>query len=150
MEAVAEFADKGGLVLGICNGFQILTEAGLLPGVLMRNRGTRFICKFLHIRVETADSPFTKLYKSGELLNIPIAHGEGNYFADPQTLKAMKDNDQIIFRYSGENPNGSLDNIAGITNKNKNVLGLMPHPERASKALLNSLDGLRLFKGLLA
>jgi phosphoribosylformylglycinamidine synthase len=150
MEAVFEFADKGGLVLGICNGFQILAEAGLLPGVLMRNRGMRFVCKFLQIRVETSDTAFTKLYSKGEVLNIPIAHGEGNYFADPKTLDDLKKNDQIVFRYYDENPNGSMDNIAGITNKNRNVLGLMPHPERASKSLLNSADGLRLFKGILA
>ncbi|MDR2401376.1 MAG: phosphoribosylformylglycinamidine synthase subunit PurQ [Deferribacteraceae bacterium] len=149
MEAVFEFAEKGGLVLGICNGFQILTEAGLLPGALMRNRGMRFICKFLNITVETNSTPFTRLYGIGEVLSIPIAHGEGNYFSDDITLNELKKNNQIVFRYHGENPNGSLDSIAGISNRRGNVLGLMPHPERASKLLLGSSDGFRLFKGLL-
>jgi phosphoribosylformylglycinamidine synthase len=149
MEAVIAFAEKGGLVLGICNGFQILTEAGLLPGVLMRNRGTRFICKFLRIKVETTGTPFTALYSEGEVLSVPIAHGEGNYCADETTLDELEKNNQIIFTYCGENPNGSVRNIAGVSNKKGNVLGLMPHPERAAKALLGSSDGFRLFKGLL-
>jgi phosphoribosylformylglycinamidine synthase len=149
MEGVANFAERGGLVLGICNGFQILTEAGLLPGVLMRNTGMRFICKFLQIRVETNATPFTKLYDSGETLSVPIAHGEGNYFADAATLKELKENNQVIFTYHSENPNGSIDDIAGVSNKKGNVLGLMPHPERAAKTLLGSADGMRLFKGIL-
>jgi phosphoribosylformylglycinamidine synthase len=149
MEAVIEFAEKGGLVLGICNGFQILTEAGLLPGVLMHNKGMRFICKFLQIKVESTRSPFTALYGEGEILSVPIAHGEGNYCADEITLDELKKNNQIIFTYYEENPNGSACNIAGVSNKKGNVLGLMPHPERASKALLGSSDGFRLFKGML-
>src|SRR3989338_7335607 len=123
MESVKKFADRGGRVIGICNGFQILTEAGLLPGALIRNKGLQFICKHVKIRVENTKTPFTKLLKSKQVLNIPIAHGEGNYTCDPATLKALKRNQQIVFTYHGENPNGSVASIAGICNRKGNVLG---------------------------
>jgi len=156
MPAVAEHVAQGKRVLGVCNGFQILTEAGLLPGALMRNRGLKFICGWVHLRVESTNI-WTQLYNPGEILHIPIAHGEGNYYADPNTLAELERNGQVVFRYvsaSGEvteaaNPNGSLANIAGICNAQGNVLGLMPHPENASDPLLGFTDGLRLFKGLL-
>ncbi len=149
MQSVKRFAAGGGLVLGICNGFQILTEAGLLPGALMRNAGLKYICKQVHVRVETADSPFTNQLKTGQVLRIPIGHMEGNYFCDAEDLKRLERDDRIVFRYatpSGEitreaNPNGSLSNIAGILNEGRNVLGMMPHPDRSSEALLGSADG---------
>ncbi|HYY68460.1 MAG TPA: phosphoribosylformylglycinamidine synthase subunit PurQ [Terriglobales bacterium] len=147
MESVTRFAGEGGLVLGICNGFQILCEAGLLPGALMRNAGLKFICKPVQVRVETTDTPFTNACQKGELLTIPIAHMEGNYFCEEQTLADLRRDERIVFRYV-ENPNGSLDNIAGICNPGRNVLGLMPHPERASEALLGSRDGLKVFQSL--
>ena len=147
MESVTRFAGEGGLVLGICNGFQILCEAGLLPGALMRNAGLKFICKPVQVRVETTDTPFTNACQKGELLTIPIAHMEGNYFCEEQTLAELQRDERIVFRYV-ENPNGSLDNIAGICNPGRNVLGLMPHPERASEALLGSKDGLKVFQSL--
>ena|ERR687887_219684 len=147
MESVTRFAGEGGLVLGICNGFQILCEAGLLPGALMRNAGLKFICKPVQVRVETTDTPFTNACQKGELLTIPIAHMEGNYFCEEQTLADLRRDERIVFRYV-ENPNGSLDNIAGICNPGRNVLGLMPHPERASEALLGSKDGLKVFQSL--
>jgi len=147
MESVALFAGDGGLVLGICNGFQILCEAGLLPGALMRNAGLKFICKQVQVRVENADTPFTNACRRGEVLTMPIAHMEGNYFCDEATLEALRREDRIVFRYV-ENPNGSLDNIAGICNPGRNVLGLMPHPERASEALLGSSDGFKVFQSL--
>jgi len=147
MESVARFAGDGGLVLGICNGFQILCEAGLLPGALMRNAGLKFICKPVRVRVENADTPFTNACQKGEVLTMPIAHMEGNYFCDEATLEALRREDRIVFRYV-ENPNGSLDNIAGICNPGRNVLGLMPHPERASEALLGSSDGFKVFQSL--
>jgi phosphoribosylformylglycinamidine synthase len=147
MESVTRFAGEGGLVLGICNGFQILCEAGLLPGALMRNAGLKFICKPVQVRVETTDTPFTNACQKGELLTIPIAHMEGNYFCEEQTLADLCRDERIVFRYV-ENPNGSLDNIAGICNPGRNVLGLMPHPERASEALLGSSDGLKVFQSL--
>jgi phosphoribosylformylglycinamidine synthase I len=147
MESVARFAAGGGLVLGICNGFQILCEAGLLPGALMRNIGLKFISKPVQVRVETADTPFTNACRQGDILTLPIAHMEGNYFCDPETLAALRGEQRIIFRYV-ENPNGSLDNIAGICSPGRNVLGLMPHPERASEALLGSSDGFRVFQSL--
>jgi phosphoribosylformylglycinamidine synthase len=147
MESVARFAAGGGLVLGICNGFQILCEAGLLPGALMRNIGLKFISKPVQVRVETADTPFTNACRQGEILTLPIAHLEGNYFCDPETLAALRGEERIVFRYV-ENPNGSLDNIAGICNPGRNVLGLMPHPERASEALLGSSDGFKVFQSL--
>lgn len=147
MQAVREFADKGGLVIGICNGFQILTEAGMLPGALMRNSNMKYICKFLQIRTETTDTPFTNQLTKGQLLNIPIGHGEGNYFADEETLKELEDNQQVAFRYL-DNPNGSIHDIAGIVNKGRNVLGMMPHPDRSSEQLLGSTDGKRIFESM--
>jgi phosphoribosylformylglycinamidine synthase len=147
MQAVGEFAGKGGLVIGICNGFQILTEAGLLPGALMRNSNMKYICKFLQIRTETTDSPFTNQLKAGQVLNIPIGHGEGNYFADEETLKELEGNGQVAFRYL-ENPNGSLHDIAGIMNKGRNVLGMMPHPDRSSEQVLGSTDGKLIFESM--
>jgi len=147
MESVARFAGSGGLVLGICNGFQILCEAGLLPGALMRNAGLKFICKPVQVRVETTDTPFTNACQKGEVLTIPIAHMEGNYFCDEETLSDLRRQERIVFRYV-ENPNGSLDNIAGICSPERNVLGMMPHPERASEALLGSNDGFKVFQSL--
>jgi len=154
MEEVKRFADKGGPVIGICNGFQILLEAGLLPGAMQRNRSLKFRCETVHLRVEQTTSPFTLKLRKDQLLRIPIAHGEGNYFADPMTLKELNQNKQIAFRYcdakgnvSDEaNPNGAVENIAGITNKQGNVLGMMPHPERASEAILGSDDGKAIFE----
>ena len=147
MQAVREFADKGGLVIGICNGFQILTEAGLLPGALMRNSNMKYICKFLQIRTETTDTPFTNQLKKGQVLNVPIGHGEGNYFADEDTLKELEDHGQVAFRYL-ENPNGSIHDIAGIVNKGRNVLGMMPHPDRSSEKILGSTDGKLIFESM--
>ncbi len=157
MSEVARFAERGGLVLGICNGFQILTEAGLLPGVLMRNIGLKFICRGLTLRVENAGTAFTNAYKERQVLNIPIAHADGRYYADNDTIKALKDGGRIIFRYAAPdgaitedaNPNGSLSNIAGIMNEKGNVLGMMPHPERACEAALGSTDGKGVFESLL-
>jgi phosphoribosylformylglycinamidine synthase subunit PurQ / glutaminase len=147
MESVTRFADSGGLVLGICNGFQILCEAGLLPGVLMRNVGLKYISKPVQVRVETTDTPFTNACQKGEVLTIPIGHMEGNYFCDEPTLAELRRQERIVFRYV-ENPNGSLDDIAGISSPGRNVLGLMPHPERASEALLGSSDGFKVFQSL--
>ena len=149
MESIAEFAAKGGLVLGICNGFQILTEAGLLPGALQRNAHLRFRCGWTHLRVENANTPFTGDCRPGQVLKIPVNHGEGNYFADPETLAELNANNQVLFRYctpEGEvareaSPNGSMENIAGIMNRAGNVAGMMPHPERASELVLGSADG---------
>jgi phosphoribosylformylglycinamidine synthase I len=157
MRAVEKFARAGGLVLGICNGFQILCEAGLLPGVLQRNAGLRFVCRQVHIRVETTDTPFTAAAKPGQVLRIPIAHGEGNYFCDQATLADLERNHRIVFRYTTAdgreeaeaNPNGSLANIAGVCSRERNVLGLMPHPERAVEAALGSDDGLVIFRSLI-
>jgi phosphoribosylformylglycinamidine synthase subunit PurQ / glutaminase len=154
--AVKEFAARGGLVLGICNGFQILLEAGLLPGAMLRNHDLKFICRPVHLRVENTDTPFTNACRPGQVLEIPIAHMEGNYYADAATLDELERNKQVVFRYStpegaitdAANPNGSLHNIAGITNRQGNVLGMMPHPERASDALLGSRDGLLVFRSL--
>jgi phosphoribosylformylglycinamidine synthase len=156
MEAVGKFADGGGLVLGICNGFQILCESHLLPGALMRNAGLKYICKPVHVRVENADTPFTNSCRRGEVLEIPIGHMEGNYFCDAPTLDELRRDECIVFRYcspEGEitgaaNPNGSLDNIAGICNRGRNVLGMMPHPERASEAILGGTDGLKIFESV--
>ena len=158
MQAVTRFADDGGLVLGICNGFQILTEAGLLPGALMRNAGLKYICKQVHLRVETADSRFTSQLRAGEVLQMPIGHMEGNYYCDAETLRELEAEDRIAFRYTtpqgevtpGANPNGSLENIAGILNKGRNVLGLMPHPDRSSEQLLGSADGLKIFESMIS
>jgi phosphoribosylformylglycinamidine synthase len=157
MKSVMEHANRGKYVLGICNGFQVLTEAGLLPGALIRNRDLHFICDRVPLRVEQNQSVWTKNYQSQQILTLPIAHGEGRYYADSDTLKNLEDNQQILFRYvnsQGEitedsNPNGSLYNIAGISNKQGNILGMMPHPERAADQALNAIDGLALFQGLL-
>ncbi|MBT9166966.1 MAG: Phosphoribosylformylglycinamidine synthase subunit PurQ [Syntrophomonadaceae bacterium] len=157
MKSVVSFADGGGLVLGICNGFQVLLEAGLLPGALYRNIKLQFRCLFTHLKVENLQTPFTAGLEAGRLLKIPIAHGEGNYYADPETLRRMETNGQIVFRYAttnGEvtdtaNPNGSLANIAGVCNEMKNVLGMMPHPERAGEAALGSEDGRLIFQSIL-
>lgn len=148
MKAVAQHAQEGGLVIGICNGFQILCEAHLLPGALIRNKGLKFICQHVQLRVETTASPFTNACRQGQLLNIPIAHGEGCYFAEPKALDQLKAQDQILVRYV-DNPNGSVDNIAGICNEGRNVFGLMPHPERASEAALGSEDGRLIFESIL-
>jgi phosphoribosylformylglycinamidine synthase subunit PurQ / glutaminase len=157
MRAVEKFARGGGFVLGVCNGFQILCEAGLLPGVLQRNAGMRFVCRQVHVRVETTDTPFTAAAKPGQVLQMPIAHGDGNYFCDPATLADLERNRQVVFRYTtpdgredaAANPNGSLANIAGVCNPERNVIGLMPHPERAVEAALGSADGLVIFRSLI-
>jgi phosphoribosylformylglycinamidine synthase I len=157
MRAVEKFARGGGLVLGICNGFQILCEAGLLPGVLQRNAGMRFVCRQVHIRVETTVTPFTAAAKTGQVLQLPIAHGDGNYFCDQETLADLERDHQVVFRYTtpegredaAANPNGSLANIAGVCNRERNVMGLMPHPERAVEAVLGSADGLVIFRSLI-
>lgn len=156
MEAVRKFAADGGIVLGICNGFQILCESGLLPGALMRNVGLKFVCKPVHVRVESTDTPFTNACLEDEVLTIPIAHMEGKYFCDESTLAELQRERRIIFRYSTPegtisaeaNPNGSLDNIAGICNAGRNVLGMMPHPERASAPELGCIEGLKVFESL--
>jgi phosphoribosylformylglycinamidine synthase I len=148
MKAVKDFAAQGGLVLGICNGFQVLVESGLLPGALLRNRDLKFICRPVDLRVETTNTPFTSLTKKGQILTVPIAHGEGCYFADDATLDKLKSEDRVVFRYV-DNPNGSVDDIAGICNERRNVMGMMPHPERASDALLGSADGLVVLQSML-
>ncbi|MFA4016117.1 MAG: hypothetical protein RUDDFDWM_001219 [Candidatus Fervidibacterota bacterium] len=156
MDALSEFVERGGLVIGICNGFQILLEAGLLPGAMLRNRSLRFICKYVHLRVENEKTPFTNLYRSGQVVRMPIAHGDGNYYCDEDTLAELESKGQIVFRYCDElgnitddaNPNGSIANIAGICNEQKNVLGMMPHPERCSETILGSSDGLLLWKSI--
>ena len=145
MRAVAAHARAGGLVLGICNGFQILCEAGLLPGALARNAGLAFVCRWVTIRVDSTDTPFTAAYRRGQLLRAPVAHGEGRYVADPATLDQLEHDGRVVFRYVGDNPNGALRDIAGITNEGRNVLGMMPHPERAAETLLGSTDGAALF-----
>ncbi len=158
MNAVKDHARKGKPVIGICNGFQILLEAGLLPGAMLRNRSLKFICKHVHIRTENNSTTFTNRLKKNETLNIPIAHGEGNYFCDEQTLEELERNNQIVFRYTSEsgevgeafNPNGSLSHIAGIMNRKGNVLGMMPHPERASETMLGSEDGRKIWDSILA
>ncbi|WHS06561.1 phosphoribosylformylglycinamidine synthase subunit PurQ [Ligilactobacillus salivarius] len=149
MPAVIEFAKNGKPVFGTCNGFQILTEVGLLPGALKRNNSLKFVCKTVELTVENTNTPFTSLYKKGEKINLPIAHADGSYYADEELLAELEENGQVVFRYSKENPNGSLNDIAGITNKQGNVLGMMPHPERAVEMLLGNEDGLRVFKSLL-
>ncbi|MCY4613232.1 MAG: phosphoribosylformylglycinamidine synthase subunit PurQ [Nitrospira sp.] len=157
MNEVKEFARAGGLVLGICNGFQILLEAGLLPGAMLPNIGLSFICDNVWVKVENADTPFTRPYESGQVLRLPIAHAEGNYHTDPVTLAALQANAQIVFRYckvdgtvsEQANPNGSLDNIAGIRNVTGNVLGLMPHPERCAESVLGNQDGQLLFRSMI-
>jgi phosphoribosylformylglycinamidine synthase subunit PurQ / glutaminase len=157
MDAVRKFAADGGPVLGICNGFQILLEAGLLPGAMLRNRGLKFVCDHVHVRVEQTDTPFTLACSAHQVLRIPIAHGEGNYFTTPDELRSLEQNRQIVFRYvdaAGEvtdeaNPNGSLQSIAGICNEGRNVVGLMPHPERACELSLGSADGLVMFESVI-
>ena len=149
MPAVIEFAKNGKPVFGTCNGFQILAEVGLLPGALKRNNSLKFVCKTVELTVENTNTPFTSLYKKGEKINLPIAHADGSYYADEELLAELEENGQVVFRYSKENPNGSLNDIAGITNKQGNVLGMMPHPERAVEMLLGNEDGLRVFKSLL-
>ena len=157
MEAVQRFAADGGLVLGICNGFQILCEAGLLPGALIRNRSLQFRCEHIFLKTATTDSPFTKRIPPDKLLRLPIAHGEGCYFADAETLAGLQANNQVLWRYvnakgettEGANPNGSLDNIAGICNERRNVAGLMPHPERAGEPILGSADGRLIFESMI-
>ena len=156
MNAVEKFAKNGGLVIGICNGFQILCESGLLPGVLRRNNHLQFRCEWVNLRVENTDSPFSSKMLDNQVLKIPISHGEGNYFADDETLKAIEDNGQVIFRYSSKkgellesvNPNGSVNNIAGISNEEGNVLGMMPHPERCCDPILGGDDGLFIFESI--
>jgi phosphoribosylformylglycinamidine synthase len=156
MESVKKFAENGGLVLGICNGFQILCESGLLPGALLRNVGLKYVCKPVHVRVESTDTPFTNACREGEVLTIPIGHMEGNYFCDESTLAELKSDQRIVIRYAEtdgritpeSNPNGSLENIAGICNAGRNVLGMMPHPERASEAELGGTDGFKIFESL--
>ncbi|HEY9797287.1 MAG TPA: phosphoribosylformylglycinamidine synthase subunit PurQ [Leptolyngbyaceae cyanobacterium] len=158
MSQVLEHAKQGKFVLGICNGFQVLTEIGLLPGALVRNRDLHFICDRVPVKVEGSDLPWTSAYSAGEVLTLPIAHGEGRYYADTDTLKALEDNGRVLFRYctaTGEtsdtgNPNGSVNNIAGICDRTGKILGMMPHPERASDPLLGGTDGMKLFQGVLA
>ena len=149
MHAVKKFAAAGGLVIGICNGFQILVEAGMLPGALLRNQGLKFICREVTLRTETTESPFTSGLQKGQLLRLPIAHGEGRYFADEHTLDALEAEDRIAFRYV-DNPNGSIRNIAGILNRERNVMGMMPHPDRACDPLVGSSDGLGIFESMLS
>ena len=156
MKSVEAFANAGGLVYGICNGFQILCESGLLPGVLIRNDHLQFRCEWTNLRIENSDSPFTSKAEAGQVISVPISHGEGNYFADSATLDEIEKNNQVIFRYSSpegcidreNNPNGSLNNIAGITNREGNVLGMMPHPERCCDPLLGSTDGEVIFRSI--
>ncbi|MEX0935357.1 MAG: phosphoribosylformylglycinamidine synthase subunit PurQ [Gemmatimonadota bacterium] len=156
MDAVLEFGRSGGIVVGICNGFQVLCESGLLPGALLRNESLRFRSHEVHVRVETVRTPFTSAYEKGRILRIPIAHGEGNYFANAETLAELEGEDRIVFRYvtpsgelgPGSNPNGSRHNIAGIVNAQRNVLGMMPHPERSVEPLLGSTDGRGIFESL--
>ncbi|WP_096155814.1 MULTISPECIES: phosphoribosylformylglycinamidine synthase subunit PurQ [Bacillus] len=148
MAEVVKAAEAGKPILGVCNGFQILLESGLLPGAMRRNKNLKFMCRMVTLRVENNETMFTTAYQKGEEIKIPIAHGEGNYYCDELTLKQLQENNQIVFRYDDDNPNGSLERIAGITNKQGNVLGMMPHPERAVSELLGSADGLRLFQSI--
>jgi len=158
MKEVIEFANNGGYLLGVCNGFQVLCEAGLLPGALLHNESHKFICKNVNIRCETEDSLVTNQMKAGVAMNIPIAHGEGRFYADAETLTQLHTNNQVLFRYCDENgklddaanPNGSVSNIAGVTNKRRNVFGMMPHPERAADENLGNMDGKALFESILA
>lgn len=157
IQEITEFAQKGGIILGICNGFQVLLELGLIPGAMLRNKNLKFLCQHIHIRIENDQTPFTRSSKAGLILKIPIAHFDGNYYATPETLVELKKNDQIVFRYSDPdgsiskmaNVNGSMENIAGLTNLDRNVLGMMPHPERASEALLGSADGKIIFESII-
>jgi phosphoribosylformylglycinamidine synthase I len=157
MREVVRFAERGGVVVGICNGFQILLEAGLLPGAMVRNKSLNFVCKYVHLRVENANTRFTTACDEGEVLEVPIAHGEGNYIADEDTLKQLEDQNRIVFRYCDRagnvteeaNPNGSMRNIAGIINEGGNVIGLMPHPERCSDEVLRHTDGKKFFQSII-
>lgn len=157
MPAVVEFARQGGLVIGVCNGFQILLEAGLLPGAMLRNRSLRFICDTVYLKVKRNDTPFTNQLQKDELIRVPVAHGEGNYYCDPETLEELKRNRQIVLTYSGPegeesekyNPNGSQANIAGIMNREGNILGMMPHPERCAEHVLGGVDGYRIFASMI-
>ena len=158
MQAVTEFAEAGGLVIGICNGFQILLEAGLLPGAMLRNTGLKFVCRYVNLRVETADTPFTSACREGELLRIVVKHNEGNYTADPETLARMNENGQIVLRYADArgrltpeaNPNGAVENIAGVCNERRNVFGMMPHPENSVEArLAGDADGRKIFQAMI-
>ena len=157
MAAVKAFADAGGPVLGVCNGFQILLESGLLPGAMLRNKGLKYRCEHIHVRVEQTDTPFTSGTSAGRVLRIPIGHGEGNYFAPPDMLDKLEANRQVIFRYTdaqgrvddAANPNGSVNAIAGICNEQRNVVGMMPHPERACEPLLGGVDGCAIFESVL-
>ncbi len=157
MSEVVKFAEHGGRVMGICNGFQVLVETGLLPGALLRNANLKFVCRQVYLKTETTTTPFTSALKKGQVLKVPIAHGDGNYYADESTLKSLEDNDQIVFRYSTadgqitpeSNPNGSILNIAGIVNAKRNVLGMMPHPERASERILGSASGVMVLKSVI-
>ena len=148
MVEVVKAAEAGKPVLGVCNGFQILTEAGLLPGALLRNKNLKFMCRKVNLKVANNNTLFTNQYDQDEVIQIPIAHGEGNYYCDGETLKKLKDNNQIVFTYEGENPNGSIEDIAGVINEKGNVLGMMPHPERAVNELIGGADGLALFKSI--
>ncbi|MGG0655122.1 phosphoribosylformylglycinamidine synthase subunit PurQ [Rummeliibacillus pycnus] len=148
MAEVVKAAEAGKPVLGVCNGFQILTEAGLLPGALLRNKNLKFMCRTVDLKVVNNNTLFTNQYDLDEVIQIPIAHGEGNYYCDEETLQQLKDNNQIVFTYASENPNGSLENIAGIINEKGNVLGMMPHPERAVNELIGGADGLAVFKSI--
>lgn len=158
MKDVVRFAERGGLVIGICNGFQILTEAGLLPGVLLRNASLKFVCKDVYLRVDRTDLPWTNRCLHGQVLRVPIAHGDGNFFAEDETIRRIEGNGQVVFRYAEQdgrltekaNPNGSINNIAGIVNERGNVLGLMPHPERASDPALGATDGRVVFDSIVA
>ena len=157
MQEIQNFAYKGGLVLGICNGFQVLLELGLLPGAMLRNKNLKFLCEHVHIKIENPQTPFTNIGKKGQLLKIPIAHFDGNYFAPPETIEKIKRDGQIVFRYADAegriteeaDVNGSIENIAGLTNEKRNVLGMMPHPERASESLLGSEDGGIIFESII-
>lgn len=157
MNEVKKFAKKGGLVIGICNGFQILQEAGLLPGALVRNSNLKFICKDIYIRVEHTNSPFTKACRRGEVIRIPIAHADGHFFMDKKQLNKISENNQVLFRYCSEegdmkdefNPNGAVGNVAGVTNEDGNVCGMMPHPERCSEDILGNRDGIKIFKSII-
>jgi phosphoribosylformylglycinamidine synthase len=156
MQEVREFAERGGLVLGICNGFQVLLELGLLPGAMLRNKGLKFLCQFVHLRVDNPETQFTRRARRGQVLRLPIAHFDGHYFSPPETLRNIEENGQVVLRYVDEkgvpteaaNVNGSAASIAGLINRRGNVLGIMPHPERASEALLGSEDGLLIFESL--
>ena len=158
MNSIKEFALQGGLVLGICNGFQILCESGLLPGALIRNSHLQFRCQWVNLRVENEDSVFTRNGSKGQVVEIPISHGEGNYYADPETLEKLENNDQVLFRYCDQkgyvspesNPNGSVSNIAGIVNETGNVLGMMPHPERCCDELIGGVDGKFVFESIIS